>query len=63
VRIEDKRQGPPKLHDLPSLQNYAARDSAGRPPRRSKSRRNCMTARARRSSPTLAPRCATCRRA
>ena len=64
VRVEDKRQGPPKLHDLPSrCRNYAARASAGRPARRLRLRRNSMTARARRSSPILAPRCATCRRA
>jgi len=30
VRIEDKRQGPPKLHDLPSLQSSALLVSAGR---------------------------------
>jgi DNA topoisomerase IA len=43
--------------------NCADRASAGRPARRSRWRRNFMTARARRSSPTLAPRCATCHRA
>ena len=43
--------------------NSAARDSAGRPARRSRWRRSSMMARARRSSPIRAPRCATCRRA
>ena len=43
--------------------NYAARASAGRPPRRLRWRRSFMPARARRSSPIPAPRCATCRRA
>ena len=43
--------------------NSAPLVSAGRPARRSRLRRSSMTARARRLSPILAPRCATCRRA
>src|SRR5467141_3575416 len=63
VRVEDKRQGPPKLHDLPSLQKLCAHASAGRPARRLRWRRNFMMVRARRLSPTRAPRCDICRRA
>ena len=64
VRVEDKRQGPPRLHDLPSLQKLcgvALRLVGGT--RRWRWRRSSMTARARRSSPIPAPRSATCRRA
>ena len=63
VGVEDKRQGPPKLHDLPSLQKLCAsrfgwvgcQDAGSGAGTR-------MTGRARRSSPIPAPRCATCRR-
>jgi hypothetical protein len=51
LRIEDTRQGPPKLNDLPRSRNCAARASVDRPARRWKSLRNSMMARARRSSP------------
>ena len=60
-RISGK--GHPSCTICRRCRNYAARASAGRPARRSRWRRSSMTARARRSSPILAPRCATCRRA
>jgi DNA topoisomerase III len=42
VRVEDKRQGPSKLQICHRCRNYAARDSAGRPARRSRWRRSSM---------------------
>ena len=60
-RISGK--GRPSCTICRRCRNSAARASAGRPARRSRWRRSSMTARARRSSPILAPRCATCRRA
>jgi DNA topoisomerase-3 len=63
VRVEDKRQGHPSCMICRRYRNYAARALAGRPARRLRWRRNSMTAKARRSSPILAPRCATYRRA
>ena len=53
VRVEDKRQRPPRLHDLPSLQKLCSPASAGPLPGLWRWRRSSMTARARRSSPTL----------
>jgi DNA topoisomerase-3 len=61
VRISGK--GRPSCTICRHCRNYAARASAGQPARRLRWRRSSMTARARRSSPILAPRCATCRRA
>jgi DNA topoisomerase-3 len=64
VRVEDKRgKGRLSCMICRRCRNYAARDSAGRPARRSRWRRSSMMARARRSSPIRAPRYATCRRA
>jgi DNA topoisomerase/Toprim domain len=65
VGVEDKRQGPPKLHDLPSLQKLCG-SRFGWPASKTlevAQRRSSMMARAKRSSPIRAPRCATCRRA
>ena len=48
VSIEEKRQAPPRLFDLPSLQKTCGqRVGAGRPTRRFRWRRSCMTATAR----------------
>ena len=55
LRVDDKRQGPPSCTICGRCRNYAAPASAGQPARRSRWRRSSMTARARRSSPILAP--------
>ena len=60
-RISGK--GHPSCMTCPRCRNYASRASAGQPARHSRWRRSSMTARERRSSPILVPRCATCRRA
>jgi DNA topoisomerase III len=59
-RISGK--GPPSFTICRRCRNYAARALAGPRARRSRWLRSSMTGRARRSSPILAPRCATCRR-
>ena len=56
-------RGRPSCTTCRRCRSSALRASAGRPPRRWRSRRSSMMARARRSSPIPAPRCATCRRA
>src|SRR6516164_5929197 len=56
-------KGHPNCTICRRCRKYAARASAGRRARRSRWRRNSTTARARRSSPILAPRCVTCHRA
>ena len=53
----------PGCTTCPRCRSCAPRASAGRRRRRWRWRRSSMTARARRSSPIPAPRCATCRRA
>ena len=63
VRVEDKRQGPPSCTICHRCRNSAARALAGQPAKRSKWRRSCMTAKARRLLPILARRFAICRRA
>ena len=64
VRVEDKRQGPPKLHELAVAAKtlWLAIWLAGQQDARGGAG-GSMTARARRSLPIRAPRCATCRRA
>ena len=63
VRVEDKRQGPPKLHDLPSLQKLCGSRFGWPASKTLKAGRKSTTGRERRSSPILVPRCATCRTA
>ncbi len=63
VKVEDKRQAPPRLHDLPSLQKLCGSRFGWSAAGRWRWRRSCTTAPARRSSPTRAPRPAICPRA
>ena len=63
VRVEEKRQGPPKLHDLPSLQKFCSSRFGWPAAKTLEVAQELYDGHGRRSSPIPAPKSATCRRA
>jgi DNA topoisomerase-3 len=63
VRVEDKRQGPPKLYDLPSLQKLCSSRFGWSASKTLEVAQALYDGQGKRSSLIRAPRCAICRRA
>ena len=60
VRVEDKRQGPPKLHDLPSLQKVCGSRFGWPASKTLEVAQELYDGQGKKISPIPAPRCATC---
>ena len=63
VRVEDKRQRPPRLHDLPSLQKLCSARFGWSASRTLEVAQELYDGAGKKSSPIRVPRCATCRKA
>ena len=63
VRVEDKRQGPPTLLDLPSLQKLCASRFGWPASKTLEVAQELYDGQGKKIITYLAPRCATCRRA